>query len=236
MEDDPKLLPTPDELHHAEVEGICRKYLDLRYQLLPYLYSMVSQTHRTGMPVMRAMWLAYPGDAKMLAIDDVYMWGDALLVAPVTVAGATQRSVYLPAGLWYDYWTHTRVQGGAEVTASADLATLPLFVKAGAIVPMGPVKQYTTEPSAEPLDLVVYPGADGRFSFYEDDGVSMDHARGVFSLIDLEWRDSARSLSLRLAGGSRMHPFTSRKMALRVAGESTEKSVIFDGTPAVHSL
>jgi alpha-glucosidase (family GH31 glycosyl hydrolase) len=236
VEDDPKLLPTPDELHHPEVEEICRKYLDLRYRLLPYLYSTVYQTHRTGLPVTRAMWLAYPGDVKMQEVDDAYMWGDALLVAPITTAGAEDRSVRLPRGTWYDYWTQARLQGGQEITAPADLATLPLYVRAGSIVPMGPVKQYTAEPSTLPLDLYVYPGADGRFSLYEDDGVSMDYTRGVFSRIDVEWQDSTRTLSLKLADGSRMHPFTSRKMALRVAGESGTSSIVFDGTPATHSI
>ena len=111
VEDDPKLLPTPDQLHNADVEVICRKYLDLRYRLLPYLYSMVYQTHRTGLPLMRALWMAFPGDVKALTVDDAYLWGDALLVAPVTQAGATQRPVYLPAGAWYDYWTQARIQG-----------------------------------------------------------------------------------------------------------------------------
>ena len=236
VEDDPKLLPTPDQLHHEEVEGICRKYLELRYQLLPYLYSTVHQTHRTGMPVMRAMWLVFPGDAKMLAIDDAYMWGDALLVAPVTTAGAQQRTVYLPEGFWYDYWTGLKVQGGAEVRVNIDLATFPLYVKAGSILPMGQVKQYATEPSTSPLGLHLYPGADGWFSLYEDDGVSMDHTRGVFSLVELEWRDSARTVSLKLADGTRMHPFTSRKMVFHVAGETSTKSVAFDGTPATYTL
>jgi alpha-glucosidase (family GH31 glycosyl hydrolase) len=236
VEDDPKLLPTPDQLHNTDVEVICRKYLDLRYRLLPYVYSMVYQTHRTGLPLMRALWLAFPGDAKALAVDDAYLWGDALLVAPVTQAAATQRSVYLPAGAWYDYWTQARIQGGTETVAASVLSTLPLFVKAGSILPMGPVRQYTTERSLLPLDLYIYPGVDGRFSLYEDDGVSMDHTRGMFSLIRLEWTDSTRTLLIRLADGVRMHTFTTRAFVIHVAGESTTKSVTFDGAAASHTL
>jgi alpha-glucosidase (family GH31 glycosyl hydrolase) len=236
VEDDPKLLPTADQLHHAEVEGICRKYLNLRYQLLPYLYSMVWATHRTGLPVMRAMWLAFPSDAKALAVDDAYMWGETLLVAPVTAAGAMQRTVYLPDGSWYEYWSRVKVQGGVEVTAKCELETLPLYVKAGAIVPMGPVKQFATESSSEPLDVHVYPGADGRFSLYEDDGVSMDHTRGVFSVIEIEWKDATRSLQLRMADGSRVHPFTTKRLVLRVVDEEMVKRVEFRGTPVTYTL
>lgn len=236
VEDDPKLLPSPDQLHNADVEVICRKYLDLRYQLLPYLYSTVYATHRTAMPVMRAMWLAYPGDTTMLAIDDAYMWGDALLVAPVTAAGAHERVVCLPEGAWYDFWTHARLQGVREITAAAELSTLPLYVKAGSIVPLGPVKQYATEPSSAALDVYVYPGADGRFALYEDDGVSMEHTRGVFSLLEMEWHDDARRLSLKLAEGSRMQPFTTRRLVLHLVGEEAAKLVTFDGTPVQHTL
>jgi hypothetical protein len=236
VEDDPKLLPSPDQLHNADVEVICRKYLNLRYQLLPYLYSTIYGTHRTGMPVMRAMWLAYPGDAEMLPIDDAYLWGDALLVAPVIAAGARERVVRLPAGAWYDYWTQERLQGGREIAAAADLSTLPLYVKAGSIVPLGPVKQFATEKVDAPLDVYVYPGADGRFSLYEDDGVSMDHTRGVFSLIEMVWHDASRSLSLKLAEATRMHSFTTRSLVLHLVGGPQAKTVTFDGTPLQHTF
>lgn len=236
VEDDPKLLPTPDQLHNPEVEIICRKYLNLRYQLLPYLYCTAYQTHRTGLPIMRALWLAFPGDPRALAVNDAYMWGDALLVAPVTAAGASQRSVYLPEGSWYDYWSGEKIQGGTVRTAAADLATVPLYVRTGSIVPMGPVKQYATERSALPLDLYIYPGSDGRFSLYEDDGVSMEHDRGVFSQIDMVWRDDRRTLSLKLVAGSRVHPFTTRKIRVHVVGEPSMIAMTFDGTPIVRMM
>jgi alpha-glucosidase (family GH31 glycosyl hydrolase) len=104
-------------------------------------------------------------------------------------------------------------------------------VKAGAIVPMGPVRQFATEKVAAPLEVHVYPGADGRFSLYEDDGLSMEYARGVSSVIEMEWTDAARSLRITLAEGSRMHPFTTEKMVVRVAGEMVTKDVVFNGLP-----
>ena len=236
VEDNPKVLPPPDQLHNPQVEIVCRKYLNLRYRLLPYLYSAVYQTHCTGAPLMRALWLAYPGDPRARVVDDAYLWGDDMLVAPVTAPEATHRSVYLPEGVWYDFWNQARLQGGAEHIASADLATLPLFVRAGAILPMGPVRQYATEPSSTPLELVVYAGSDGHLSLYEDDGLSMDHARGVFSVLEIDWDDASRRLSIKLGAPSRLHPFTSRRFVANVVGEAARKHIVFDGTPASYTL
>lgn len=190
-------LPKPEELHNKAVEGICRKYLNLRYQLLPYLYSSVAETHRTGLPLMRSLWLAFPDDAKAAAVDDAYLWGDSMLVAPVLQPGAASRSVYLPRGGWWDYWKNVRLEGGSEVTRAVDLETMPLFVRAGAIVPVGPVKQHTGEASDEPLLLRVYPGADGMMTLYEDDGKSFDYEKGAFSSIACRWEERSRTLRLR---------------------------------------
>ncbi len=189
--------PPEQELHDAQAEVICRKYLDLRYQMLPYVYSSVATTHETGMPLMRALWLAYPGDERALQCDDEYLWGDGFLVAPVLEAEAKQRKVYLPAGQWWDYWTAKSIGGGGEVERDVDLETIPLYVKAGAIVPLGPVKQWTEEPVNAPLTLRVYPGADGSFAVYEDDGESFRYREGEFTRIACGWHDGERMLSLR---------------------------------------
>jgi alpha-glucosidase (family GH31 glycosyl hydrolase) len=231
IEDDPKVLPPSDQLHNPDVERICRRYLNLRYQLLPYLYSSVYQTHRTGVPLMRALWLGSTGDTRTLGVDDAYMWGDALLVAPVTEAGATERRVYLPEGVWFNFWTNNKVQGAAEVVAPAALDTIPLFVRAGSILPMGPVKQYAMEPSSAAMELIVYPGSDGQLSLYEDDGHSMLYANGVYSLLEIAWNDAERRLSVRLAAVSRVHPFTSRRFVAHLMDGSSRKEMVFDGAP-----
>lgn len=231
VEDDPKLLPAPEDLHHPEVEEICRKYLNLRYQLLPYLYSAVRETHRTGMPLMRALWLAFPTDPRALAVDDAYMWGESLLVAPVTTASAKDRTVYLPHGTWFDYWTAETIAGGIDHTCPVDLATMPLYVKAGSILPLGPIKQSALEKSSSPLELHVYPGNNGHLALYEDDGVSMEHTCGISSTINIRWNDQNRSLSLALAPGSTMHPFTTRRFNVQLAGSSTVKTFDFYGSP-----
>jgi alpha-glucosidase (family GH31 glycosyl hydrolase) len=223
--------PDLGELHNAAVEPICRKYLELRYRLMPYLYSAVCEAHRTGMPIVRALWLHYPADAAAVARGDQYLWGRDILVAPVVEKGATARSVYLPAGRWYDFWTEEARDGGREISRAVDLETIPLLVRAGGIVPLGPVKQYTSEAVDGPLTVTVFPGADGAFTMYEDDGQTFDYRRGEWMGIDMRWTDATRRLTLRLASGSRMRAPAARSLSVRVAGTSTTHDVTFTGAP-----
>jgi alpha-glucosidase/alpha-D-xyloside xylohydrolase len=188
--------PPEKDLHNAEVETICRKYLNLRYQLLPYLYSSVEQGHRVGLPLMRALWITWPDDERASLVDDSYLWGDSILVAPVLEKAATERKTYLPAGVWWDYWTGEQVKGAGEVTRDVDLETIPLYVRAGAIIPTGAVRQYAMEPNDEPVTLKVYPGADGRFSWYHDDGESFRYEAGEFVRIECRWDDAGQTLHL----------------------------------------
>jgi alpha-glucosidase/alpha-D-xyloside xylohydrolase len=224
---------TPDvsELHNAAVEPICRKYLELRYRMLPYLYSAVRECSKTGMPVMRALWLHYPDDAKAVACGDQYLWGDCVMVAPVVEKGVLHRSVYLPSGAWFDFWTGERVEGGRELSRAVDLDTLPLYVKAGGIVPMGPVKQYTEEKVEGPVTIAVYPGANGTGFLYEDDGKTFAYRQGEWMGVEMKWDDAGRKLHLRLADGSKLLGAVSgsRKFALRV-GEKA-KAFEFAGKP-----
>lgn len=223
--------PDPSELHNAAVEPICRKYLELRYQLLPYLYSAVRETCETGMPIVRALWLHYPDDAVAVARGDEFLWGRDILVAPVVEKGATSRKVYLPRGAWYDFWTQERIEGGREISCPVDLAAMPLYVRAGAIVPVGPVKQYTEENVDGPLTVWIYPGADAAFTFYEDDGRSFDYKTGAFMKIRMAWNDRQRRLSLSLVPGSKMLSPEGRKLVVRVAGGTSAHTVLFDGKP-----
>ena len=196
--------PAQQDLHNSEVERICRRYLELRYQMLPYIYSTFEQAHRSGLSPIRPLWLAHPSDEEALQIVDQYMWGDQMMVAPVLERAATQRKVYLPTGEWWDFWTHQRTKSdrGSAISRDVDLSTIPLYVRAGAIVPMGPVRQYATEPSDEPVALRIYPGADGSFSWFQDDGVSFAYQRGHFLKIDCSWQDSGRKLRLARSGGN----------------------------------
>jgi alpha-glucosidase (family GH31 glycosyl hydrolase) len=222
-------LPDPKELHNPEIEPICRKYLELRSRLMPYTYSVVRESHDTGLPIMRALWLHYPDDPQAVECGDEYLWGRDILVAPVTEKGARQRQVYLPSGLWRDFWTEKQIEGGRTVSREVDLATLPLYVRAGALLPSGPVRQYAAEIRREPLEFTIYPGADGEFELYEDDGVSFEYERGQFTRLNTQWSERSRHLMVSLVEGSRLSE--PRDLSFRVAGESHVKQVGFDGTP-----
>ncbi len=232
----PSYHPDPKELHNPLIEPICRKYLELRYRMMPYLYSAVKETCETGMPVIRALWLHYPDDAVAVARGDEYLYGRHVLVAPVVERGATSRSVWLPRGTWYDFWTEERVEGGREITRRVDLSTIPLYVRAGAILPMGPVKQYTDEKVEGALTLRVHPGAGGSFSMYEDDGMTFNYRNGDFMRMDAEWDDVKRRLRLRLGPGARMMGAPKRNIEVRLAGASSSRAVVFDGRPVEVAL
>jgi alpha-glucosidase/alpha-D-xyloside xylohydrolase len=223
--------PDESELHNPEVEPICRKYLELRYRLMPYLYTAVRECCETGLPIMRALWLHYPDDKIAVARGDEYLWGRDMLVAPVTEKGVTSRKVYLPRGVWYDFWTEEKTEGGREVSRQVDLATLPLYVRAGAIIPMGPLKQYTGEKVDGPVTLHIYPGADGAFTLYEDDGITFDYRKGEWMGIQMAWNDGRRRLTLRLAKGSRMLPPVRREIEVRLAASKATRAVVFEGHP-----
>jgi alpha-glucosidase (family GH31 glycosyl hydrolase) len=227
-------IPDVSQLHNPDVERICRKYLELRYQLLPYLYSVVRECATTGMPIMRALWLHYPDDSKAVACGDQYLWGRNVLVAPVVEQGAESRRVYLPRGEWYDFWTGERQTGGREIERAVDLATMPLFVRAGSIVPMGPVKQYTGETVDQPSTIAIYSGANASFLLYEDDGSSFNYRKGEWMGVEMKWNDTARRLSLHLTHDSRMLTPAKRKFNVR-AGEKTAQ-IEFDGKPIEISL
>jgi len=223
--------PDPSELHNAAVEPICRKYLELRSRLMPYLYSAVREAHDTGLPIIRAMWLHYPDDERAVPRGDQYLWGRDILVAPVVEKGATSRRVYLPQGTWFDFWTGERYDGGREVDRAVDLETMPLFVRGGAILPLGPVKQYTSERVDAPTIVQLYRGADGTFTLYDDDGSSFAHERGDWTGIVMRWDDAQRRLTMTLASGSRMRPTSPRLMRVQFAGNDVVHDVMFDGKP-----
>jgi alpha-glucosidase (family GH31 glycosyl hydrolase) len=224
-------LPDASELHNGAVEPICRKFLELRYRLLLYLYSAVRESCRTGLPVMRALWLHYPNDPVAVARGDEYLWGRDILVAPVVEKAASVRRLYLPRANWYDFWTGERMEGGREIERPVDLLTMPLYVRAGTILPLGPMKQYVDEKVGEPLALIIYPGTDGSFTLYEDDGRSFNYRRGEWMGIEVVWQDSSRALALRLADGSRMLPPSPRSFEVRIVSEAASREIQFDGRP-----
>ena len=141
-----------------------------------------------------------------MKLGDEYLWGRDLLVAPVTSKGATTRKLYLPEGDWYDFWTNQRYAGKRELKREVDLATLPLYARAGAILPLDPVRQYTTQPADEPTTIRIYPGRDGEFRWYQDDGRSLDYKQGKFTWTRLTWADKTRRLTIEPDGAAGFPP------------------------------
>lgn len=177
-----------------QAEPILAKYLKLRYQLLPYTYSIAYHSYQTGAPYTRALFMDFPDDPKAANIPDEYMYGPAFLVAPVTQQGATRRTVYMPAGYdWYNYWTNERLHGGQTITVDAPIDTLPLFIKAGAIVPLGSEVQSAQTPQ-KIASVRVYSGANGSFTLFQDDGNTYAYERGKDSITELIWDDSRHQL------------------------------------------
>jgi alpha-D-xyloside xylohydrolase len=178
-----------------QAEPILEKYLRLRYELMPYIYSLGYQTWQTGAPFMRALALDFPTDPKVADLSDEYMFGPALLVAPVTEQGATSRSVYLPAGSgWYNFWTGERLPGGQMIMAQAPIDTIPLFVRAGSILPLGgPV--LSTHEQQKIAKIRVYAGSDADFTLFSDDGTTYAYEHGAGSLTHLHWNNAASQLT-----------------------------------------
>jgi alpha-glucosidase/alpha-D-xyloside xylohydrolase len=181
--------------------------------------------------MMRALWLHYPGDPQAEVRGDEYLWGRDILVAPVVEKGATSRRLYLPHGLWYDFWTETKAEGGREITRPVELATIPIYLRAGAIIPLGPVKQYTAEKTSEPLTVKIYPGANGRFVMYEDDGTTFDYEKGRFTRVRFEWNEHNRNFRVLLEPGSTLLPPSPRTINLQIVSGGPSRSVVFDGKP-----
>jgi len=178
-----------------DAEPILEKYLRLRYQMMPYIYSLGYQTWLTGAPFMRALPLYFPNDPRVADMGDEYMFGPAFLVAPVTQQGATSRQVYLPAGAdWYNFWTNKRFHGGQTIIVAAPIDTLPLFVRAGSILPLGAPVESTHEAQAI-AKLRVYPGANADFTLFSDDGTTYAYEQGAGSVTHLHWDEASRKLS-----------------------------------------
>jgi alpha-D-xyloside xylohydrolase len=181
-----------------KTQAILRTYLDLRYRLLPYTYSVAWQVTSNGSTFMRPLVMDFPNDKEVLGIGNQYLFGPSILVTPVTAAGATTQSVYLPSGSasWYNFWTGETSPDGRRVEVAAPIETLPLFIRPGSILPLGPFLQYSNEKPANPIELRIYPGANGSFTLYEDEGDSYRYEKGVYAMIPFAWDDAAKTLTI----------------------------------------
>jgi alpha-D-xyloside xylohydrolase len=178
------------------------KFNNLRYRLMPYIYSMAWKVTSDSYTPMRGLVMDFSRDKHVLEIDDQFMFGPAFLVNPVTQPKALYRQVYLPMGVnWYNFWTGKKYTGGQTIPVPSPINEIPLFIKAGSIIPMGPFIQYATE-SADPIEIRIYPGADGEFVLYEDENDNYNYENGAYSTIKFKWDDKAHQLSIHEREGS----------------------------------
>jgi len=207
----------------------------LRYRLLPYVYSQAGEITQNGGTMMRPLVMDFPDDRKARDLTDEYMFGPAFLVAPVTAYQARSRSVYLPRGTWYDFWTGAvrdqSVASGAAVEASAPYDRIPIQVRAGSIIPFGPEIQYTTDAKSDPITLFVYSGANGTFNLYGDDGLTYNYEKGEFARIPMRWDDAAQTLTIGGREGSFPEMLANRRFDVVLVSKS--KPVAFSFTPKV---
>jgi len=190
--------PNQNELwsYGPEAQTILTSFDRLRYRLMPYIYSLAWKTTSENYTPMRGLAMDFRTDVRALNVGDEFLFGPAILVNPVTEPGATSRRVYLPKARWYDFWTGSGVDGGVVIDAAASLNRIPLYVRAGSIVPMGPDLEYATEKPADPIELRVYPGADASFTLYEDVNDNYDYEKGVHATIPVLWDDANRKLTI----------------------------------------
>lgn len=242
---------TPFCRNHAEVtgydhepwrfgsyyEGIIRKYLKLRYRLIPYLYTTLEEAHRTGVPMFRPLLLNYQEDYNTLSIDDEFMVGADLLVAPILHEGQTGRLVYLPAGTWIDSWTGKKFEGGGTFHVDAPLDTVPLFVRGGAVIPMGPEMNYVDEKKG-PLTFSIYPDSQGHAetTLYEDDGLTQTYLNGVERRTKVSYQSTATGGDVDISApvgsyqpGAREILFTIRAGTKKAVSEGKTLTAITDG-------
>src|SRR5438876_4349640 len=190
--------PDENELwsYGPEAGKILVQYDTLRYRLLPYIYSLAWKTTSEGYTPMRPLVMDFRQDVNAQNIGDQFMYGPAILVNPVTEPGTTARHLYLPQAKWYDFWTGSVAEGGKFVDASAPLDRMPLYVRAGSIVPMGPAEEYSNQKPADAIELRVYPGADGDFTLYEDENDTYNYEKGKYATVPVRWSDATRTLTI----------------------------------------
>ena len=185
------------------VEPALINFDKLRYRMMPYIYSLAWQVSSADYTLMRPLPMDFRSDPVTHNDATQFMFGPALLVNPVLEAGATTRRVYLPANItWYDFWTGEKLTGGKHLEAAAPLDRIPLYVRAGSILPLGPEEEYADEKPNGPIELRIYPGADGTFTLYNDEGDNYDYEKGAHSTITLTWSDAISTLTIAARQGT----------------------------------
>jgi alpha-D-xyloside xylohydrolase len=196
--------PDENELwsYGPEAQKIVVQYDNLRYRMLPYIYSLAWKVTSEAYTPMRPLVMDFRQDVNAQNVGDQFMYGPAFLVNPVTEPGTSSRHLYLPSAKWYDFWTGTAAEGGKFVDVPAPLERIPLYVRAGSIIPLGPEEEYSTQKTPDPIELRIYPGADGDLTLYEDENDSYNYEKGQYATIPIHWNDASRVLTIGNRKGS----------------------------------
>ncbi|HEY1464225.1 MAG TPA: glycoside hydrolase family 31 protein [Terriglobales bacterium] len=214
--------PDENELwsYGPDAQKILVKFDDLRYRMLPYIYSLAWKTTSEGYTPMRPLVMDFRTDVRAQNIGDQYMYGPAFLVNPITEPAATSRMLYLPDAKWYDFWNGTSQSGGRMISSIASLDRLPLFVRAGSILPLGPTMEWSTQKAEDPIELRIYRGADGDFTLYEDENDTYDYEKGAYATIPMHWDDAKQTLIIGDRKGQFPGMLESRNFQIVFVGEN----------------
>jgi alpha-D-xyloside xylohydrolase len=214
--------PDENELwsYGPDAQKVLVSFDRLRYRLLPYIYSLAWKTTSEAYTPMRPLVMDFRTDARAADIGDQFMYGPAFLVSPVTEPGATTRRLYLPDAKWYDFWTGSVANGPNVVTAAAPLEKMPLYVRAGSIVPLGPEVEWSTQKPADPIELRIFRGADGNFTLYEDENDGYNYEKGVYATIPIHWDDAKQTLTIGDRKGDFPGMLQSRSFRVVFVGEN----------------
>jgi alpha-D-xyloside xylohydrolase len=197
-------VPDVNELwsYGPEAQKILVEYDRLRYRLMPYIYSIAWRITHENYTMMRPLVMDFANDPRVLNIGDQFLFGPAIMASPVVEQGAATRHLYLPNGAsWYDFWSGSLQKGGKFIDAAAPLERLPLYVRSGSIIPLGPDVEYAAEKPADPIELRVYAGADADFTLYEDENDNYGYEEGFYATIAMHWDDTHRTLTIRRREG-----------------------------------
>lgn len=212
------------DVHRASQE----KYIKLRYELMPYIYSLGYAVHHYGYTIMRPLIIDFGGDKAVLSIQNQFMFGPSIMVCPVTEKGVTSRKVYLPKGFgWYDYYTNEYFEGGQNIVANAPLETIPLYVKAGSIIPTHKRLQFATD-NYDTTFVKIYPGADGSFALYDDEGNNYNYEKEAYRLISIKYMEKTDAVSFAKQAGNGYNGVKKERIfSYSIIGKET-KNVIID--------
>lgn len=220
---------------------IAEKYIRLRYQLQPYLYTASWEVTHNGGTLMRPLLMDYPADTIAQCTGNAYLFGKSILVTPVTDSITAEKenlfdekskvtvSTYLPMGTWFDFWTDKKIIGGGELQQQLTLSQMPVFVKAGSIIPVANVPQYSSIKNFKELSIKVYPGRNAEFTLYEDEGDNYNYEKGAYSLIRFQWNEQTKTLTVFSRKGTFPGMLTERNFNIRIAGTATEKNIVYTG-------